>query len=98
VLWCGIEDATEGCARWVKTADPLFAELGFQRESRAYHPHITLGRSKSRGGSAVIREVLGTVPPPPAKEMTVDHVVLFESRLGPGGARYYPVSSAPLGG
>ena len=98
VLWCGIEDPAAGCQRWLTLADPLLAELGFERETRAYHAHITLGRSKARDGSAVIRRVLETVPAPPPNEMTVDHVVLFESRLGPGGARYYPVSTVPLGG
>lgn len=98
VLWCGMEDTTAGCQRWLALADPPLAELGFERETRAYHAHITLGRSKARGGSAVIRHVLETVPAPPPNEMTVDHLVLFESRLGPGGARYYPVSQVPLGG
>jgi len=98
VLWCGIEDPAAGCQRWLTLADPPLAELGFERETRAYHAHITLGRSKARDGSAVIRRVLETVPAPPPNEMTVDHLVLFESRLGPGGARYYPVSTVPLGG
>jgi 2'-5' RNA ligase len=98
VLWCGIEDPTAGCQRWLTLADPPLAELGFERERRAYHAHITLGRSRTRDGSAVIRRVLETVPPPPPNEMTVEHVVLFESRLGAGGARYYPVSTAALGG
>ncbi|HUU95328.1 MAG TPA: RNA 2',3'-cyclic phosphodiesterase [Phycisphaerae bacterium] len=98
VCWCGIEDPNAACQRWLGLADPLLAELGFERETRAYHPHITLGRSKARSGSAVIRRVLETVPAPPPNEMTVDNLVLFESRLGPGGARYYPVSTAPLGG
>ena len=98
VLWCGVEDATGGCERWLDLADPLLAELGFQRESRTYHPHITLGRSKARGGSAVIRGVLETVSPPPPNEMTVTQVMLFESRLGPGGAHYHVVYRAALGG
>jgi 2'-5' RNA ligase len=98
VCWCGIEDESGGCQRWLELADPLLAELGFQRESRAYHPHVTLGRSKGRGGSMVIREVLERVPAPPPNEMRVDQVVLLESRLSPSGARYYPVSRARLGG
>jgi 2'-5' RNA ligase len=97
VLWCGITDAQGGCARWVAAADPLLAELGFAPEQRAFTPHITLGRSKSRAGGEVMQEVLEDAGPFPDVVMQVDKVVLFESRLLPGGAQYTPVATAQLG-
>jgi len=98
VLWCGVEDPAGGCARWVDLADPLFEDLGFSRETRKFHPHITLGRSKSPAGSDVMRRVLEEVPAPATPTMTVEEVVLFESRLTPGGAQYTPRFKARLGG
>ena len=98
VLWAGIEDPGGGCAGWMAAADPLLSELGFERETRAYTPHVTLGRSKGRGGGEVIQEVLGRAANLPGSEMTVEQVVLFESRLLPRGAQYIPVSKLPLGG
>jgi 2'-5' RNA ligase len=98
VLWCGVEDPAGGCARWVDLADPLFEDLGFARETRKFHPHITLGRSKSPAGSDVMRRVLEEVPAPATPAMTVEEVVLFESRLAPGGAQYTPRLKARLGG
>lgn len=97
VLWCGTEDASSGCARWLKLADPLFEALGFPRETREFHPHVTLGRSRSRDGGSVMRRVLEDVSPPPPREMTVEEVVLFESRLDPRGAQYTPRLRARLG-
>jgi len=97
VVWCGLADPTRGCARWVERADPRLGELGFPREERAFTPHITLGRSKSRGGSAALGRVLEGAMTPPAVEMQVTDVVLFESRLGPQGAQYYPLMKVPLG-
>jgi len=97
VLWCGVEDAAQGCGRWVAAADPLLAELGFERESRAYTPHITLGRSKSGDGAALLREILDRTVKLPDRPMLVQQVVLFESRLRPQGAQYIPVAGAPLG-
>ena len=97
VLWCGVEDATNGCARWLDLADPLFEELGFPRETRAFHPHVTLGRGKSPAGGNVIRRVLEEATAPSTPEMTVTQVVLFESRLLPTGARYIPQLAARLG-
>jgi 2'-5' RNA ligase len=97
VLWCGVEDASDACARWVELADPLFEDLGVPRETRRFHPHITLGRSKSAAGADVMRRVLEKVSAPAAPAMTVDEIVLFESRLAPGGAQYRPRFKARLG-
>jgi 2'-5' RNA ligase len=97
VLWCGIEDASRSCARWIELADPLFEALGFPRETRAFHPHITLGRSKNRDGGNVMRSVLDQLAPPPSRVMTVREVIVFESRLDPRGAQYTPHLHAPLG-
>ena len=97
VLWCGVEDPAGGCARWLELADPLFEELGFSRETRAFHAHVTLGRSKGPGGGEVMRRVLEQFAVAPTPEMTVEQVVLFESRLTPGGAQYTPQFKARLG-
>jgi 2'-5' RNA ligase len=97
VLWCGVEDPAEGCAKWLELADPLLTEIGFPPENRAFHPHVTLGRSKSAAGSGIMRRVLDDVSNPTAPEMTVEQVVLFESRLAPTGAQYTAQFHAPLG-
>lgn len=98
VLWCGVSDPGNGCATWLSVADPLLAALGFPPEPRAFTPHITLGRSKSRTGANVLCAVLDTVTAPPAREMTVEKITLFESRLRPQGAQYLPVATVPLTG
>jgi RNA 2',3'-cyclic 3'-phosphodiesterase len=97
VLWCGIDDPTNGCRRWVERADPLFEDLNFKPETRAFTPHITLGRSRSTTGGNVMREVLDSAPPPETGEMLVQQIVVFESRLLPGGAQYHPLATLPLG-
>ncbi len=98
VLWAGIDDPAGGCQRWLELADPLLAKLGFEPETRAFTPHITLGRSKDRGGADVMRRVLESTEPLPPRSQTVDHLVLFESRLSPRGAQYLPVQKAALAG
>jgi len=97
VLWCGVEDLTASCRRWVELADPLFADLGFEPETRAFTPHITLGRSKAPAGARVLREMLETAPAPETESMTVQQVVVYESRLLPTGAQYTPRATLPLG-
>lgn len=97
VLWCGVDDPNSGCRRWVAAADPLLAELGFKPETRAFTPHITLGRSRGPGGAAVLREALQTAPAPDTEPMEVRQLTVFESRLLPGGAQYRAMATIPLG-
>jgi len=96
VLWCGVEDPAGGCRRWVELADPLLADLGFTPESRAFTPHITLGRSRSPAGSRVFQKILETTPPPQTDMMVVRQIIVFESRLLPTGAEYKPLATIPL--
>lgn len=97
VLWWGVEDVDERCDAWLTTADPLLAELGFEREQRRLTPHLTLARSKSaRGGDTFAEMVKRASPPAPAK-MRVEQLTLFESRLRPGGVVYRSLATAPLG-
>lgn len=99
IFWCRVEDREEGCAAWLAAADPALAQLGFAPEQRAFRPHVTLGRSRSRRGGAALADLLRSPPrlrdPGP---FDVDEVVLFESVLGPGGPRYTALDRAPLGG
>ncbi len=98
VLWSGIEDETGSCARWVQLADPLFEEMNFKPETRGFTPHLTLGRSRSTTGSNGLQRVLAEATPPDSPEMLVQEVVVFESRLLPGGAQYHALARLPLGG
>ncbi len=101
VLWAGIADV----APLVPLEEELSSQLetlGYSREQRAYHPHLTLARVKARppqeffdlldehaGESANAGPVWGTCP--------VDRVVLYQSQLSHGGAKYVPLAAASLG-
>ena len=88
VLWAGVDDPQRGCERWMAQAEPLFEELGIPREQRAFHPHLTLGRSKGAGGGRLMRQLLNDLQMPSVPTMIVREVVLFESCLAPTGAVY----------
>lgn len=61
-------------------------DAGVPREQRIFSPHLTLGRVKDSRGSNLSR-LLGEVK---TETLTVslDNLVLFESRLSPQGAKY----------
>ena len=66
--------------------------LGFVRDSRVYHPHVTLGK--------VIR-FRRAMPRFPALRLHIapaefDRVILYESTLTPGGSVYQQIDNIPL--
>jgi RNA 2',3'-cyclic 3'-phosphodiesterase len=61
---------------------------GFIPETRPYHPHITLARSKGKGGRG-LRELKSKIHREPKfSGFVADAFVLYESVPGPGGSRY----------
>jgi 2'-5' RNA ligase len=98
VLWFGVIDDARGCERWLELVQPGLDRLGFSAETRPFHPHITLARSRSAAGSAALRRILRAPADLPRRTMTVDRLALIESRIGADGAAYRTLARFPLGG
>lgn len=97
VVWLGIEVVPELETLYAELED-RFEALGFERETRPFHPHLTLGRAQRGARAAQLRgldgvagtvEYRGTV-----RAETLD---LMQSRLRPSGAEYEVRHPAPLG-
>lgn len=74
--------------------------LGYDREDRAFSPHLTLGRvnrSASPREIQQIGELLEQTTLGPVGVVKVEQVSLYRSDLRPGGAIYTCLFSAPLG-
>jgi 2'-5' RNA ligase len=95
VLWVGVV-AGPGLAALQNELEEALAAEGFERETREFMPHLTLGRVKgpARIGDAMIE--LEKRRADSFGEMTVRRVALFESRLRPEGAQYRIVHEAEL--
>jgi 2'-5' RNA ligase len=61
---------------------------GFVPETRPYHPHITLARSKSKGAGGLRALKSKIHRDPKFSGFVADHFVLYESVPGRGGSRY----------
>lgn len=70
--------------------------LGFEREGRRFHPHLTLGRIRQPNGT---RELTKTFLQTQIEPLSFDirEIVLYESELGPGGSVYRKVGTFPMG-
>jgi 2'-5' RNA ligase len=91
VLWLGL--SSDGAVERLAEAVELAARgAGFPAENRPFVPHLTLGRVRSpRGvGRAVAALRRWEVDGRPRR---IGSLVLYRSRLGPGGARHEPLST-----
>jgi 2'-5' RNA ligase len=94
VVWIGLETppALELLAHRVQQECEA---LGFPGEARVFHPHITLGRVKD--GARLDRTLLQRLSAVrPSIPFVIESMVLFHSRLGPGGAVHTPLASFAL--
>jgi 2'-5' RNA ligase len=98
VLWLGVEPSP--ALRCLKQdLEWGFSEHGFERETRAFHPHFTLGRSISDYGAGAFRGLDSlSAGLSYGGEVKVWKVDLMESHLSASGPRYEVLSSFPLKG
>jgi 2'-5' RNA ligase len=92
-VWAGVAPHDALTALHHKVDRALVA-IGLPPEGRAYLPHITLARLRGSAGpvDAFAAVHAGLTSPP----ITLDHFILYESHIGPGGAWYEPVARYPL--
>ena len=94
VLWAGVSDPRGRLADLAGRVARATEPLGFVPESRAFHPHVTLGRLRDPANAATVVEGLA------ARDFgrtRVAEVKLFESVLKPSGSSYLVRSRWPLG-
>ncbi len=87
VLWVGTTPSAELDALGSRLESGL-AAIGFDPESRPFHPHLTIGRVRS---ASKVRDVVTELELQKNADfgtMTVAKIALFKSVLGPGGAEY----------
>ena len=79
------------------SVDAALSGLGFAREDRPFHAHITLARLRDRAAARAVREVMAAGTAELFGTTTVESVGLYQSVLGPGGAQYHDVARFALG-
>ena len=95
VLWLGLKGAGTADLRSLqRRIEEGVTGLGWERETRPFSPHLTLGRV--RPGSEPAPGEGWTRAAVPELALPVDEVVLMRSDLRPGGARYSPLHRSPL--
>ena len=94
VAWLGLPEGHEEAARLAAASEQACRAAGLEPEERAFRPHLTLARARTRRG-----DPLPELPPPPElPSWEVVEFVLFESRLHGGHPpEYVPLETFRLG-
>lgn len=97
VIWMGVE-ATPPLRCLKHDLEWLFTPLGFEREIRAFQPHLTLGRATREARAGDFRELEPLLQQVEfGSEVAVDRVDLMRSELTGAAAAYERIASEPLG-
>jgi 2'-5' RNA ligase len=85
VFWAAV-DGGDNLSRLASTIDAALEKLGFPRETKPYHPHLTLARTSARP----LRELqpLLTDAPPQFGTMTAREFFLYQSQPQKGSSKY----------
>jgi RNA 2',3'-cyclic 3'-phosphodiesterase len=96
VFWAGLKDLSGRLGPLALQVDSILEPLGFEREKRAFSPHLTLGRVRSNSGMRdlvdAVRQKMETQGP----SFVAGGAVLYESVLKPSGAEYTPICRYPF--
>jgi 2'-5' RNA ligase len=86
VFWAGMEAPT--MQNLAEELDSRMEPLGFEREKRAFRPHITLARARDTRIDSSLVTAASQYAEHEFGSFTVDRIYLFKSILKPTGAVY----------
>lgn len=96
VVWAGLDKGAAESGELAKNIDSAMEKLSFERGSRPFSPHITIGRIRSSKNKAALKEGLLATKIEKLLVQRVDAVILFKSELTSKGPIYTKVHTSPL--
>lgn len=100
VLWVGLEARSNALTSLKESLERSLAPLGFDRENRNFHPHVTVGRVRRRVShqdTVNLATTLDGFSLGRLAEMKIDQVFLMRSELTSSGPIYTPIGRFQLG-
>ena len=88
VVWVGLDDPTGTIMTVQDQVQAELVKIGFEKERRAFTPHLTVGRVRTPKGKKDLVSFLLDEREREFGEMQVNRVVLYKSDLKPTGAEY----------
>ena len=95
VLWIGVSDPTGKLAALQKRFEEECAVDGFEKEDRAYKPHLTIARIRKPEGSRQLADTHLQMTFEPIA-VPINELIVFRSELSSKGSKYTSISHHPL--
>jgi 2'-5' RNA ligase len=97
IFWLGIEQDQNNLKMLSEDFEEQFSILGFEKQTRSFQSHLTIGRVKGRKNLEKINRILEKEKGSEFGKFIVDHVVLMRSILKATGPQYLPIYKTALG-
>ncbi len=88
VLWVGLDGNIERLMAIQAALESGLGPVGFREETRPFHPHLTIGRSRRRLDAETLGASLESMKDVASDSFRVERLVLYKSMLSPAGAEY----------
>jgi 2'-5' RNA ligase len=97
VIWIGTE--TNPILQSIKTElSNELSKFGFEKETREFRPHLTLGRIKYLKNRSVLEEAIQLNKDQDVQKERISELIYYESILKPEGPEYLSIINVPLSG
>jgi len=97
VLWLGVKETSGTMKHLAELIDQDWSALGFEKETRAFKPHLTIARIRDPRRAADLGRQHQSNSFGPIR-FVCDELVLYESQLGHGGSTYTKLATAKFSG
>jgi 2'-5' RNA ligase len=91
VLWIGVKDPSGKLSALQGRLENECAAEGFEKEDRAYRPHLTIARIRNPEGARRLADTHLQMPFT-TTEVDLTELILFRSELSPKGSKYTAIS------
>ena len=96
VVWLGVSGDIDRLSALQGSVEKSMTAIGFDREERAFSPHLTLARIKYLRPRYSWQNAIDSIKDIRLAEFDVDHVSLMKSDIKPSGAVYTELSRVSL--
>ena len=95
VLWIGVSDPSEKLSALQQALEKECAIEGFEKEKRAFRPHLTIARLRKPEGAKRLADTHLAMNFKPT-EITLKELIVFRSELSSKGSKYTAISRHKL--
>jgi len=90
VIWAGLDKGSDESKVLAEKTDNALSSIGFEKETRPFTAHITIGRVRSSKNKDALKDKMHSVDDKLLSGATqsVSSVILFKSTLTPSGSIY----------